>query len=159
MKIRELMVKNVATIALDKNVSAQEAARVMNEKMIGCLLAVSGDAVVGILTERDLLERIVETCRNPKETKVSEIMSKDIIVGNPDMELVEATRLMFKNKIKKLPIVEKDQLVGIITLTDVARATAVDEQTINLIQALTNMHKIGESQWFVNIAQEPKPHV
>jgi CBS domain-containing protein len=153
MKARELMVKNVVTIAVDKNASAQEAARVMNEKMIGCLLAVNKDAIVGILTERDLLERIVEPCRDPKETKVSEIMSKDIILGNPDMELVEATRLMFKNKIKKLPIVEKNQLVGLITLTDVARATAVDEQTINLIQALTNMHKIGESQWDISIAQ------
>lgn len=152
MRARELMVKDVVTISAAE-ASAQDAAKAMNEKGIGCLVAVDKDAVIGILTERDLLKRIVETCRNPKETKVSQIMTRDIITGNPDMELVEATRLMFKNKIKKLPIVEKDQLVGLITLTDVARATAVDEQTINLLQALTNMHKLDERQWHISIAR------
>jgi CBS domain-containing protein len=96
--------------------------------------------IVGILTERDLLERVLEKCRNPKETRISEIMTGHVITGKPDMELSEATEVMFKNKVKKLPIIEKNRLVGIVTLTDIARATSIDKQTIELIQKLSNMH-------------------
>jgi CBS domain-containing protein len=145
MRARELMVKNVIT--LEKDVSVRDAVRVMNENGIGCLVAVDNGEIIGILTERDLLRRVLETCRNPKETKVSEIMTRNVIVGNPDMQLVEATRLMFENKVKKLPIVEGDRLVGLITLTDIARATHVDEKTMNLVEALSNMHLVGQSGW------------
>jgi CBS domain-containing protein len=150
MKVRELMVKDVVT-ASAAVASAQDAARTMNQKGIGCLVAVDANHVVGILTERDLLRRIVEVCRNPKLTKMSEIMTRQVIVGDPDMELLEATRLMFEKRIKKLPIVERDRLVGLITLTDIARATSVDEKTINLIEALQNMHRIGESSYRISM--------
>jgi len=149
MKARELMVKDIVT--LDKDVSVHDAARMMNEHRIGCLVALDNGEIVGILTERDLLERVLETCRNPKETKVSEIMTRNVIVGDPDMQLAEATRLMFENKVKKLPIVEDNRLVGLITLTDIARATHVDEKTMKLVDALSNMHILGESRWPVNV--------
>lgn len=149
MKARELMVKNVIT--LEKDVSVQDATRMMNENGIGCLVAVDNGEIVGILTERDLLRRVLEVCRNPKETKVSEIMTKNVIVGDPDMQLVEATRLMFENKVKKLPIVEDRRLVGLITLTDIARATNVDEKTMHLVEALSNMHMVGQSRWQTNV--------
>ena len=143
------MVKDIVT--LDKDVSVHDAARMMNEHRIGCLVALDNGEIVGILTERDLLERVLETCRNPKETKVSEIMTRNVIVGDPDMQLAEATRLMFENKVKKLPIVEDNRLVGLITLTDIARATHVDEKTMKLVDALSNMHILGESRWPVNV--------
>jgi CBS domain-containing protein len=149
MKAGELMIKEVIT--LEKDVSVHDAARMMTEKGIGCLVAVDNGEIVGILTERDLLKRVLETCRNPKETKVSEVMTKDVIVGYPDMELVEATRLMFERKVKKLPIVADRQLVGLITITDIARATHVDQKTMHLIEALSNMHMIGQSRWQINI--------
>lgn len=143
------MVKNVIT--LEKDVSVQDAARMMNENGIGCLVAVDNGEIIGILTERDLLTRVLETCRNPKETKVSEIMTKNVIVGDPDMQLVEATRLMFENKVKKLPIVERDRLIGLITLTDIARTTHVDERTMKLVEALSNMHMVGQSRWQIHV--------
>jgi CBS domain-containing protein len=140
MKIEKIMVKDVITLQADA--SAYDAVRLMNENRIGCLVVVYMDQVVGILTERDLLERVLEKCKNSKETKVGEIMTRQVIVGNRDMELVEATRLMFKNKVKKLPIVEGNRLVGLVTLTDIARATSVDKKTIELIEKLSNMHLV-----------------
>lgn len=151
MKASEIMVKDVVTLTMDENTSAMDAARIMNREGIGCLIAVHHGEVVGILTERDLLKRIVEECRDPKQTKVSEIMTKEVVVGSPDLQLVEATRLMFENKIKKLPIVDKNGLVGLITLTDIARATSVDDKTIRLIEALSNMHLAGESRYQIKI--------
>ena len=134
------MVKDVITLQTDA--SAYDAAKLMNKNRIGCLVALHNGKIVGILTERDLLERVLEKCKNPKETGVSEIMTRRVIVGKPDMELVEATRLMFENKVKKLPIVEGNRLVGLVTLTDIARATSADKKTLELIEALANMHMI-----------------
>ena len=134
------MVKNVITLQIDA--SAYDAVKLMNKNGIGCLVVVDNGKILGILTERDLLERVLEKCKNPKETGVSEIMTRQVIVGKPDMQLVEATRLMFENKVKKLPIVKGNQLVGLVTLTDIARVTSVDEKTIELVEALSNMHMI-----------------
>ena len=132
------MVKSVITLPVDA--SAYDAVKLLNKNKIGCLVVVYNREIVGILTERDLLERVLEKCRNPKETGISEIITKQVIVGKPDMELNKATRLMFENKVKKLPIIDGNRLVGIVTLTDIARATSMDKKTIELIQKLSNMH-------------------
>jgi CBS domain-containing protein len=136
------MVKNVITLRTDT--SALEATKLLNKNKIGCLVVVRDGDIEGILTERDLLERVLEKCRNPKETKISEIMTREVIVGKPEMELSEATRIMIKNRVKKLPIVERSQLVGIVTVTDIARATDIDKKTIELVDALSNMHMLQQ---------------
>jgi len=132
MKIEKAMIGNVITLQGD--VSAYDAVKLMNKNRIGCLVVVRKGQVVGILTERDVLERVVERCKNPKETKVSEIMTRQVIVGKPDMQLVEATELMFENKVKKLPIVDGNRLVGLVTLTDIARVARFDKKTMELIE-------------------------
>lgn len=132
------MIRSVITMSPDA--SAYEAVKISNKNKIGCLVVVDNNQIVGILTERDLLERILEKCRNPKETKISEIMTRHVVMGKPDMELSEATRLMFENKVKKLPIIDGNRLVGIVTLTDIARATSMDKETIGLVEKLSNMH-------------------
>ncbi|MEM3641825.1 MAG: CBS domain-containing protein [Candidatus Bathyarchaeia archaeon] len=138
MSIEKLMTKNVVTLQADASV--YDAVKLMNKNEIGCLIIVSNGHIVGILTERDLLKRVLEKCKNPKETKVSEVMTKHVVTGRTDMELDEATRVMFRRRIKKLPIVDGSELVGIVTITDIARATSVDKQTVELIQKLSNLH-------------------
>ena len=140
MKIRELMVENI--ISVSSNASVHEAVRLMNKNGIGCLLVV--DCISGILTERDMLERIIEKGKNPRETKVSEIMTKHVTVGTPDMELLDATKLMFEKKVKKLPIVEGGKLVGLVTLTDIARARARKMETLKKIKEEKTRKKIGK---------------
>ncbi len=130
MKIRELMVENI--ISVPSNASVHEAVRLMDKNKIGCLLVV--DCISGILTERDVLERIVEKGKNPKETKVSDIMTKHVTVGTPDMELVDAMQLMFEKNVKKLPIVEGGKLVGLVTMTDIACARARKMETLKRIR-------------------------
>jgi len=137
MKIEEIMVRNVIT--LQRDLSAYDAVKIMNKNRIGCLVVVNNGQIVGILTERDMLERVLEKCRNPKETRVSEIMTEDVMVGKPDMELVEAARLLFEKKVKKLPIVEGNRLVGLVTLTDIARAAGHDREAMELIEVRTQV--------------------
>ena len=137
MKIEEIMVKNIIT--LQRDISAYDAVKIMNKNKIGCLLVVNNDKIVGILTERDMLERVLEKCKNPKETKVSEIMTGNVMVGKPDMELAEAAKLLFEKKLKKLPIVEGNRLVGLVTLTDIARAANHNGEARKLIEIRTQI--------------------
>lgn len=140
-----IMIENLMTrsvITLPSHASVYEAVKLMNENKIGCLIVVYNGEIVGILTERDLLERVLEKCRDPKEISVSQIMTEHVIVGKPNMELSEATRIMFEKGVKKLPIIEGKHLVGIVTLTDIARATSTDKETIELIKKLSNMHTL-----------------
>jgi len=140
MKIKRLMVRDVVTVQAED--SAHDAVRLMNKNRIGCLVTTYNGRIYGILTERDLLERVLEKCKDPKETMVSEIMTSGVIVGDPDMHLDDATRLMFENKVKKLPIVKGSRLVGLVTLTDIARATSIDKKTVELFEKLSNIHTI-----------------
>jgi len=118
MRIRRFMVKDVFCVS--SNASVYEAVKLMNHNRIGCLLVVDYGKISGILTERDIFERILEEGHFFRATKISDVMTRHVIVGNPNMELVDATRLMFENKVKKLPLVENGKLVGLVTLTDIA---------------------------------------
>ncbi len=132
LKVEDVMVKEVITI--DEKSTVKEAADIMNRFEIGCLIVTKKGKALGILTERDLLKRIVSQTRSPRTTKVQAVMSKPLIVVEPDMELEEAAKLMFKLKIKKLPVVEKGQLMGLVTLTDLAR---FQPQMIRILKRLS----------------------
>jgi len=119
LKVEDIMVKDVITI--DASASVKEAAEIMNQFEIGSLIVVERRKAVGIITERDLLKRVVAASRDVEKTKVKEIMSRPLIVIEPNMDLEEAIKLMFKMKIKKLPVVQEGRLVGLISLTDIAR--------------------------------------
>jgi CBS domain-containing protein len=123
-------------ITIPPNATVKEAARVMNKYEIGCLIAVEKGNALGIITERDLLKKIVEHFKNPQKTKVHEIMSKRLIVGTPQMEVADAVRLMLQKKIKKLPIIEDNKMVGLVTLTDIARTTRIEPQMLGVIKEL-----------------------
>jgi CBS domain-containing protein len=132
LKVEDVMVKEVITA--DGETTVKEAADIMNRFEIGCLIVTKDGKAVGILTERDLLKRIVSRAKNPLKTKVKAVMSKPLIVVEPDMELEEAAKLMFKLKIKKLPVVESGRLMGLVTLTDLAR---FQPQMIRILKKLS----------------------
>jgi CBS domain-containing protein len=134
MNVEELMIKNVYTAHPDTPV--QEAVKAMNTHEIGCLIIKENGRPIGIVTERDLLKRVLEQGKPPKTIKVGEIMSKPVIYGNPQMELEDAARLMFRKKVKKLPIMQDGELVGLITLTDLAKTAHIDQKMMHVITEL-----------------------
>ena len=157
MKIEEVMTKNV--VALNEDVTAYDAVKLMNENKIGCLVVLQYGQVVGIVTERDMLERVLEKCRNPKETKVTEIMTKRVIVGKLGIRLDEAAKLMFEKKVKKLPIVEGNRLVGLVTLTDLARVASLDEKTMELIETRERFLEACMRVWDTTLRQQDQSAV
>jgi len=134
MEVEDIMVQKVITI--DPNASVKEAARLMNRHEIGCLIVVGQGQVMGIMTERDLLKKVVELGKNSEKTKVHEIMSKRLVIGSPRMEIPDVVRLMLQKKIKKLPIVTEGKIIGLVTLTDIARTTRIEPQMIGVIKEL-----------------------
>ncbi len=119
LKVEDVMVREVIT--LDEDATVREASEIMNKFEIGCLIAVSKGKAMGIITERDLLKRVVAEARDAKKTKVKDIMSSPLVVVEPNLELEEAVKLMFQMKIKKLPVVDGKRLMGLVSLTDIAR--------------------------------------
>jgi len=119
LKVEDVMVEDVVTV--EAEASVKKAVEIMNKHEIGCLIVVKRGKAVGIVTERDMLRRVLVGARDPEKTKVREIMSAPLVVGNSKMEIEDAVKLMFEMKVKKLPIVDKGKLVGLVTLTDIAR--------------------------------------
>ena len=132
MELKDIMVKNVITV--NPNATVKDATKLMNKHNIGCLIVVGKGKVVGIVTERDILRKIVETSKNPEKTKISEIMSTKLLVAAPNMDVVDAAKIMLQRKIKKLPIVTNKKLVGLVSLTDIARTVRIEPEIMNVIK-------------------------
>jgi len=116
--VQDVMTKDVVTIEADKTVF--EAARLMTDRGIGDLVVMEGTTPVGIVTERDFVRRVVAQKKSP-DCKVSDIMTTPVWVVYYDTPLKEAARKMIARNIRRMPVLKKKELVGIITATDFAR--------------------------------------
>lgn len=123
LKVRDVMKTDVVTV--DINVNVKTAVKRMNNQEIGCLVVLEKGQFAGILTERDVLRRVVVTTRDPQKTLVGDVMSKPLTVIDPEATLEEAFELMFKKRIKKLIVSMDKELVGLITMTDIARTHTI----------------------------------
>ena len=118
-KVKDVMVTDVVTV--DSSVSVRKAVERMNDHEIGCLVVLEKGHYAGIMTERDVLRRVVANARDPDKTMVGDVMSKPLIVVSPETGLEEALKLMFEKQIKKLTVIKDKELVGLVTMTDIAR--------------------------------------
>jgi len=119
IKVADIMIKEV--IAIGSDATVREAVTLMNKFEIGCLIVLTNGRVDGIITERDVLKRVIGSNRHVDRTMIREIMSRPVWVVSPNTELETALQNMLGHKIKKLPVVKEGRLVGLVTLTDVAR--------------------------------------
>jgi CBS domain-containing protein len=116
-KLKDIMVEEVITV--EANTTIRKAVKCMNSHEIGCLIVLQDGKPIGIITERDMLKRVLVTTRDPRAVEVGEVMSKPLLFVEPEKEVRDALILMFKHRIKKLPIIENGRLVGLVTLTDI----------------------------------------
>jgi len=136
LKVHDVMTRNVVTIPPEDSV--EKAARVMVNFGISSLIVESGKQVLGIITERDVLTRVVASGRNPRDVKVSDIMTSSMIVANQEMPIIQANETMLKNRIKKLPVVDKknsSKVLGIISMIDIAKVLPEQKQIKKLVES------------------------
>jgi len=103
------------------SISVENAAQRMKEFQRGSLLVIDNGRLAGIITERDLVQRVIAEKKSPEKTQVSEIMSRPVITIGPEGLLTDAARIMTENKIRRLPVTEGTDVVGIVTVTDFAK--------------------------------------
>jgi predicted transcriptional regulator len=127
--VKDLMSKKVNVI--DENKSIYDAAKVMAKERRGYVIVLKKGKPVGIITDSDILEKVISKNKDPKRIKVKNIMNSPIITISPNEEILEASRILRKNMIKRIPVVENGKLVGIITDTDIAKSTP---EFINIIE-------------------------
>ena len=135
--VKDLMTKNVVTIDAEKTVV--EAAVLMSEKDIGDLVVMEGNTPVGIITERDIVRRVLAE-RKPVSTKVSKVMTTPLKVIDPDAPIKEAARRMVNRKIRRLPVIKDNKLVGILTAADFARHLSKKTLTDDILEAMGRRH-------------------
>ena len=116
--VRDLMTKNVLTI--DAQGTVFEAAMLMHNQDVGDLVVMDGVKAEGIVTERDLVRRIMAQ-KKPLDTKVCEIMSHPLITIEEEASLRKAARKMVKYRIRRLPVTKENVLVGIVATSDFAK--------------------------------------
>ena len=116
--VRDFMSTNVITI--DVQGTVLEAAKLMHQQDVGDLVVMEGIVAKGIVTERDLVRRVMAQ-KKPLDTKVSEVMSDPLITIDEESPLRDAARKMVKYKIRRLPVTRNNVLVGIIATSDFAR--------------------------------------
>lgn len=131
--IRESMTKDLVTISSSQSI--QEAAELMSSQNVGSIPVVDGGQVKGVITDRDITLRSTANGMS-NDTKVADVMSSNLVTGTPDMSSEEAAQLMASNQIRRLPIVENNQLVGYVALGDLATDQMSNEAAG---QALTNI--------------------
>ena len=120
-KARDLFAGQDLTV-ISKNETVYDAAKLMSDRTIGALPVVEGERVVGIFSERDIMNRVVARNLNPQKTTVEQVMTKDLIVGTPEEDISQILSRMKQANIRHLPIIENDKLVGIISFRDLLQA-------------------------------------
>lgn len=115
-RVREIMTP--APIAVGTLTGVNEVAQRMRDEDIGAVLVTEGTELRGLVTDRDLVVRVLATRRNPEETTVAEACSPDLVTASPEDDVGHAVQLMREHALRRLPVVEKGEAVGIVALGD-----------------------------------------
>ena len=134
-QVREAMTANPHTLQLDASVA--EAAKAMAEADVGSLPVVDVDGILfGMITDRDIVVRVVAMGKNPSATRVDEVATKDVSPAYPDDSLDEALTSMAQRQVRRLPVVENERVIGILAQADIAHA-AKDKKTGQLVEEIS----------------------
>ena len=117
--VKDLMTPDPTTVLPETSVS--EAAERMAREDVGPLPVVENDRLVGIVTDRDFVVRVLAEGRDPSSTTVREVASEELVTASIDDDLVTTLELLAKHQVRRVPVVDGDRLVGIVAQADVAR--------------------------------------
>ncbi|WP_456474884.1 CBS domain-containing protein [Candidatus Pyrohabitans sp.] len=118
-RVEDVMTPAVKTV--ERFTPVLEATKIMEDMLLGSLVVVERSMAVGIITERDVIHRVVNAGLDPECTTVEEVMSSPLLTIIPEASIEEAAQVMIDKRIKKLPVLRDARLVGILTATDIVR--------------------------------------
>lgn len=143
MKVADVMTRDVEFV--DPNATAQDAAALMGELDVSALPLGNPEDLRGIITDRDLLYRVVAEGRDPRRTRVSDVATRLVFTCRAEDPLMTAMDLMASHNIRRLPVTEEERVVGWLTLSDLSRRLLVDSEVVQSgLQDLTD--RLGQSE-------------
>ena len=134
MQVKDIMTSNVSTISENSNVG--EAAQIMRNLNVGSVPVTRGDEAIGMVTDGDITIRNVAD-GGDANTPINQVMSSNLVYGTPDMSADDAARLMASKQIRRLPIVDKGNIVGIVSLGDLAVQTKSDMEAGKALSSIS----------------------
>ena len=136
MLVSDLMNPDVITADADDSVSS--VARLMSRGNLGCIPIVSAGKLKGLCTDRDIVLRCIAAGKNTDNTPVGSVMSQEPLSVSPDDDIRTAARMMATGQIRRLPVVDKGKLVGMLSLGDLARCTACDMEAADALSEISS---------------------
>ena len=133
-QIKDVMTLNPTTC--EPQASVVDAAKVMAQEDVGSIPIVEGDRLIGVVTDRDIVIRVVAEGRDLQSTTVGEIASRDLVTVSPDEDLDRALELMAEDQVRRVPVIEGDTLVGIVAQRDIALQGA-DRETGQVVEQIS----------------------
>ncbi|MBD7912748.1 MULTISPECIES: CBS domain-containing protein [Clostridium] len=143
MLVKDIMSKDV--VSLDSKDSIERAAQMMKQFDVGSIPVCNEKRLVGIITDRDITLNSVASGKNPTEQQISDVMTSHLITGNPNMDVQDVAKIMSREQIRRLPIVENNSLVGMISLGDISVEPALQH---NAEDALSSISEPGTNNHF-----------
>lgn len=135
MKVRDVMTPDPVGVYYDQPIS--DAARVMRDAGVGAVLVVNGQLLSGVVTDRDLVIRAVAAGAGPNDP-VGPLCSSKLVGVDAEDDITVAERLMRENAVRRLPVIEADQIAGMISIGDLAAATDADSPLARVSKAPAN---------------------
>jgi CBS domain-containing protein len=123
-----LKFKSGEIFSIAPDASVYDCVKMLADKGVGALLVMDGPTLVGILSERDYARKVILVGKSSKTTKVREIMTEDVLCVNPRMTNEECMALMTAKRIRHLPVMDGDQVVGMISIGDLVRDIIAEQQ-------------------------------
>ena len=139
IRVKDIMTKGV--LSVDSKMNVNEAAKMMEDEDVGAIIVVENNTPIGIITDRDFAVKIVAHAY-PITTSVKKIMSSPLIGVNPEESVWTVADLMYTRKVRKIPVIDEDKVVGIVTATDLVNqfAVATEEDMKNMYyQSITKI--------------------
>lgn len=127
--VRHLLdIKGREVISITEEASVLDAIRLMADRSIGSLLVMDGDTLKGIVTERDYARKVIVKGRSSKTTQIREIMTTEVYTADTNQTVKDCMTVMTEKRIRHLPVVENDEVLGMISIGDLVRAIIADQQ-------------------------------
>lgn len=141
MLVKDIMSNNI--VSLNSEDSVERAAQMMKQFDVGSIPVCNAEKLIGMVTDRDIVLRTVASSANGNNQKISEVMTSNPVTGTPDMDVHDAAKIMSEQQIRRLPIIQNNNLVGIVSLGDISVEPTLSD---NAEEALKSISKPTKSQ-------------
>ncbi len=135
LQIKDIMTSEIVYVG--PSTTVEQVAQLMQKHNVGSIPVVDDTGIKGIVTDRDIVVRNIAHGTDPKTIKASDVMSSQVTMANPHMDIADASRLMAEKQVRRLPVVENNQIIGMVALGDLAVDPRLDVEASEALSEIS----------------------